>query len=48
MEYLCACIRSYSKGNAYAQNFYNLIDSNIDDICNSLYSEMCSELEKGI
>lgn len=44
VKYLCACIRSYSKGNAYAQNFYNLIDSNIDDICNSLYSEMCSEL----
>lgn len=48
VKYLCACIRTYSKGNAYAQNFYNLIDSNIDDICNSLYSEMCSELEKGI
>ena len=48
VKYLCACIRTYSKGNAYAQNFYNLIDSNIDDICNSLYNEMCSELEKGI
>ena len=40
IKYLCACIRSYSKGNAYAQNFYELIEDNIEDICNSLYEEM--------
>lgn len=45
IKYLCACIRSYSKGNAYAQNFYDLIDDNIDDICDSLYEEMCQELK---
>lgn len=40
IKYLCACIRSYDKGNAYAQNFYELIDDNIDAICDSLYREM--------
>lgn len=40
IQYLCACMRSYSKGNAYAQNVYELIDDNIDDICNSLYTEL--------
>lgn len=40
VKYLCACIRSYSKGNAYAQNYYELIDDNINDICDALYKEM--------
>lgn len=44
IKYLCACIRSYSKGNAYAQNFYDLIDDNIDDICSALYDELCFEM----
>ena len=44
VKYLCACIRSYSKGNAYAQNFYELIDDNIDVLCNSLYEEMKNEM----
>lgn len=39
-KYLCACKRSYSKGNAYAQNYYELIADNIDDIVDSLYAEM--------
>lgn len=38
--YIAACIRSYSKGNAYAQNFYELIEENIDDICSALYLEL--------
>lgn len=46
IKYLCACIRSYSKGNAYAQNFYELIEDNIDDICYSLYNEMAQLLKK--
>ena len=46
LKYLCACLRSYSKGNAYAQNYYDLIEDNIDDICNSLYSQMLLELEE--
>lgn len=40
IKYLCACIRSYSKGNAYAQNYYDLIEDNIDDICSALYEEL--------
>lgn len=44
LKYLCACIRSYSKGNAYAQNYYDLIDENINDICDSLYKEMNTQL----
>ena len=46
LKYLCACVRSYGKGNAYAQNFYELIDENIDDICESLYREMKRILEQ--
>lgn len=42
IQYICACIRSYSSGNAYAQNFYELIEGNIDAICSSLYAEMQS------
>ena len=45
IKYLCACIRSYSKGNAYAQNYYELIRDNIDDICVSLYKELKQEYE---
>lgn len=45
IKYLCACMRTYSKGNAYAQNFYDLIDDNIDDICESLFEEMLQELK---
>lgn len=40
IKYLCACFRSYEKGNAYAQNYYELIDDNIDDICSSLYKQL--------
>ena len=40
VKYLCACVRSYDKGNVYAQNFYELIDDNIDAICDSLYREL--------
>lgn len=42
VQYLCACMRSYRKGNAYAQNYYELIDDNIDDIGNALYEQMVS------
>lgn len=48
IKYLCACMRSYSKGNAYAQNFYQLIDDNIDDICSSLYNELVMELKEKV
>lgn len=37
IKYLCACFRSYSKGNAYAQNFHELLDKNIDLLCDSLW-----------
>lgn len=46
VKYLCACIRSYDKGNAYAQNFYELIDDNIDAICESLYRELKRIMEE--
>ena len=45
LKYLCACLRTYRKGNAYAQNCYDLIKENIDEICDSLYSELLSELD---
>lgn len=48
IRYLCACIRSYRKGNAYAQNYYGLIDDNIDDICYALYKELMEEMGDGI
>lgn len=40
LQYICACFRSYHKGNAYAQNYYHLINDNIDDLCNSLYKQL--------
>lgn len=40
IQYLCACFRSYKKGNAYAQNYYDMIDDNIDDLCSALYEQM--------
>lgn len=46
VKYLCACIRSYDKGNAYAQNFYELIDDNIDALCESLYRELKRIMEE--
>lgn len=39
-KYICAMMRSYSKGNTYAQNYYHLIKDNINDICDSLYTEL--------
>ena len=36
LKYLCACVRSYGTGNAYAQNFYELIDENIDDVSSNI------------
>jgi len=45
IQYLCACFRSYKKGNAYAQNFYDLIEDNIQDITDSLYDEMKNQLD---
>ena len=40
IKYLCASMRSYRKGNIYAQNRHWLLKDNIDDICNSLLIEM--------
>ena len=37
IKYLCECFRSYSKGNAYAQNFLEGLDDTIDDLADSLY-----------
>lgn len=37
IQYLCECFRTYSAGNAYAQNNYELIDKNIDALGDSLY-----------
>lgn len=40
IQFLCASFRGYRKGNTYSQSFYNLIDDNIDDICESLYNQI--------
>lgn len=40
IQYLCACIRSYDKGNVYAQFKYELIDENIELLCRSVYKQM--------
>lgn len=40
IKYLCACLRSYNKGNVYAQNVHSLIDDNIDAISDSLYEQL--------
>ncbi len=37
IKYLCESISSYEQGNAYAQNFKNLIEDNIDSLSESLY-----------
>ena len=43
VRYLCACFRSYYKGNIYCQNYHQLFNDNIDDIVISLYKK-CTEL----
>ena len=40
LKYLCACFRSYKKGNVYAQNVHSLIDDNIQAIGQSLYEQL--------
>lgn len=40
VNYLCACFRSLRKGNVYAQNESELIEDNIDAICDSLYKQL--------
>ena len=45
IKYLCACFRSYYKGNIYCQNYHHLLDGNIDDIVCSLYQKL-NELYK--
>lgn len=40
IQFLCASFRGYRKGNTYAQSFYDLIDDNIDDICDALYEQI--------
>ena len=40
IKYLCACFRSYKKGNTAAQNFLYLLNSNIDDLASSLYFQL--------
>lgn len=45
IKYLCACFRSYHKGNIYCQNYHHLLDGNIDDIVYSLYQKL-NELYK--
>lgn len=40
IKYLCACFRTYRKGNIYCQNRHELLDNNIDDISDALYSKM--------
>ena len=42
-KYLCACFRSYHKGNVCCQNYHWLLTENIDDITDSLYQK-CVEL----
>lgn len=46
IKYLCACFRSYSLGNAYAQNIYEYIDDNIDDLSKSLYDYCAKEISR--
>lgn len=43
LKYLCACFRSYHKGNIYCQNYHHLLADNIDDIVASLF-EKCESL----
>lgn len=40
IQYLCACIKSYEKGNVLAQNHAELIPDNIDSICEALYKKL--------
>lgn len=40
IRYLCACFRSYHKGNAYCQNYHHLLSENINEIVNSLYQKL--------
>lgn len=40
IKYLCACFRTYHKGNIYCQNFEYLLDGNIDDIVDALYQKL--------
>lgn len=45
IQYLCECFRSYSVGNAYTQNHYDLIYENIDNLGDSLYKYLKSRKE---
>lgn len=40
IKYLCACFRSYHKGNIYCQNYHHLLEDNIEDIVGSLYMKL--------
>lgn len=40
IQYLCATFMGYRKGNAYAENKYDLIDDNIDDLVDSLHYQI--------
>lgn len=40
IKYLCACFRTYCKGNIYCQSYHHLLSENIDDIVNSLYNKL--------
>ena len=44
VKYLCESISSYKKGNAYAQNFKDLIPENISGLSYSLYDYVCNNL----
>ena len=40
VKYLCACFRSYHRGNIYCQNYHYLLQDNIKDIVDSLYNKL--------
>lgn len=46
IKYLCAYRRAIHPGNAYAQNFSDLISSNIDALCSSLHDYISNDLKK--
>lgn len=43
IKYLCECFRSYSKGNAYAQNYLEALDATVDDLSDSLYEYLAND-----
>lgn len=48
IKYLCACFKSYYKGNIYSQNFHHLLGDNIEDIVYALYRKLNEIYKKDI